>query len=807
MRLILILLFFISSFLAKSQILLTGKVINERTKEPLAFVNIVVKNTNTGTASDIDGHFQLTLPASATELIVSYVGYASRIIPIPINNKRLDIQLKESTTELREIVVIPGENPAFKIIRQTIKNKPNNDPENLSSFSYNSYNKLYSTLLNADSASVMSQGDTAKFNQYIRNNHLFAHESYTERKYKRPNLSKEVVLGNHLSGIKDPFITFVGTDLQPFSFYKDFILLFNTSYINPVSTGSFEKYHFILMDTIYHPSDSVFVISFEPLPGKVFEALRGQLYISSDGYAIEHVMAQPADDKVLVENIIQQKYEKIDGHWFPVQQNSELRFKQFNIGNLKLKYVSHTYISNIKIGVELDEKDFGIVNVELSPQANKQDENFWRDRRQGTFDVKEKNTFHNLDSVGENLKTLQAAFKILEGFFVGRYKAGKFYLPTEYLLQFNRYEGARIGLGIQTGEQISKRFNIEVFGGYGINDQALKYGGAIQLNLHNRSEAYLKLSYRQDLSEPGKPNFIKSAVATRTQESLRNFMASRMDNIEQYKAEFGVRPFQFSQLIIFVQHQKRNPTYHYTYLGDQDIRWRNSFTIVEAGLQWRFAFKEQYLQIGQSKIVTKMSYPQLNFSLSKSFTGLSDSPYDFTRLEMRFDHQFLTKPLGKTTFQLASGYLSGSAPYPYLYNGKGSRFNESLFNNLVILNSFQTMGIYEFLSDRYAYLFINQNVGRITGNKSKRFRPELSILHNMGIGSLKRNGLHQGIAFKTMEKGYLESGLMLSNLIRFSYLNLIYLGFGAGGFYRYGNYALQKPSDNLAMKLIITLSF
>ena len=58
-----------------------------------------------------------------------------------------------------------------------------------------------------------------------------------------------------------------------------------------------------------------------------------------------------------------------------------------------------------------------------------------------------------------------------------------------------------------------------------------------------------------------------------------------------------------------------------------------------------------------------------------------------------------------------------------------------------------------------------------------------------------------------MEKGYFESGLLLSNLFRFKYVNMIYYGLGVGAFYRYGNYALPTTSDNLAFKLIISVSF
>ncbi|HEY8937573.1 MAG TPA: DUF5686 family protein [Cyclobacteriaceae bacterium] len=799
--------FFFLTLQATAQVRVKGKVINESTREPLAFANIVIKNTNTGTTTDIDGHFELTAPLNNSILIISSIGFETKTITLNNNSPSLLIKLKEKATQLNEIVIRPNDNPAFRIIRTATKNKPLHDPDNISSFTYNSYNKLYSTLLNPDTTEIKPEDDSAKFKQYIRTHHLFMHESYTERKYVKPDLSKEVVLGNHLSGIKDPFFAFLATDLQPLSFYKDFIHLFDKDYLSPLSPSSTTKYDFTLQDTLYQYPDSIYVISFEPLPGRVFEGLKGQLYISTDGYAIQSVHAQPADDKVLVESLIQQKYEKVNGHWFPVQLNSELRFKEFMMRGLKLKYVSHSYITNIKIDDNtIDKKEFGLANIEFAPLANRRDSIFWNRSRIGEFDKKEAGTFRVLDSVGEKLPVFQAAFKAIEGLFVGRFRAGKFYIPIDQLIQFNQYESARLGFGLQTGEKLSQRFMLEGYGAYGIQDKAFKYGGGFQINLSKRKEAYIKISYKQDINEPGKADFIKSAVATRTQESLRNWMASRMDSIEQYRVEFTERPFHFSQLSLFAQQQKRNPAYTYSFTTEENII-RSRFTVFEAGLQWRFAPKERYVKIGQSEVVTSMTYPQINFALTRSFAGTLGGEYTFTKVEARVDHQFITRGLGKTTFQLALGNMDGAVPYPFLFNGKGSKFDQSFLNNLLVNNYFQTMGLYEFSADRYAYLFINQYIGRITGNKSKYIRPELAFVHNMGVGNLRNKKLHHDIEFKTMEKGYFESGLIVTNLIRFNYLDLLYFGLGAGGFYRYGNYSLPSANDNLVAKLVVTLSF
>jgi hypothetical protein len=77
----------------------------------------------------------------------------------------------------------------------------------------------------------------------------------------------------------------------------------------------------------------------------------------------------------------------------------------------------------------------------------------------------------------------------------------------------------------------------------------------------------------------------------------------------------------------------------------------------------------------------------------------------------------------------------------------------------------------------------------------------LHLVTNVGWGKLPQASMHQNIVFKTMEKGYYESGLLLHRIIN---TNLMGLGFGV--YYRYGPYQFEKTSNNIAYKLAISLS-
>lgn len=69
-------------------------------------VNVIIKGTNTGTLTDSDGNFQITVKANDT-LMFSYLGYKSQ--EVPINNRNtINIKLQEDTTTLSEVIVNAG---------------------------------------------------------------------------------------------------------------------------------------------------------------------------------------------------------------------------------------------------------------------------------------------------------------------------------------------------------------------------------------------------------------------------------------------------------------------------------------------------------------------------------------------------------------------------------------------------------------------------------------------------------------------------------------------------------------------------
>ena len=86
-------------------ITITGTVTGADDGLSLPGVSIVVKGTTTGTASDIDGNFSLTVPEDAI-LVFSFVGYVSQEIPVG-NQTTLNVAMEPDVLGIEEVVMIP----------------------------------------------------------------------------------------------------------------------------------------------------------------------------------------------------------------------------------------------------------------------------------------------------------------------------------------------------------------------------------------------------------------------------------------------------------------------------------------------------------------------------------------------------------------------------------------------------------------------------------------------------------------------------------------------------------------------------
>ena len=95
----------VSASVLQSQTIKTqGQVVDEQ-GEPLIGVNVMVKGSRIGAVTDLDGKFQLEVPANAT-LVISYVGYKSREVAVRSRAILDAVQLSPDNHVLDQVVVV-----------------------------------------------------------------------------------------------------------------------------------------------------------------------------------------------------------------------------------------------------------------------------------------------------------------------------------------------------------------------------------------------------------------------------------------------------------------------------------------------------------------------------------------------------------------------------------------------------------------------------------------------------------------------------------------------------------------------------
>ena len=792
-----------------AQIVVEGVVKDKSNKEPLAFVNIISETGKSGVVTDIDGKFSIKLSTEECCLHLSYIGYESYTYPIDYNKNAQKIYLTQRPYQLEEVEIFPGVNPAHRIIKNVVTHRNENDPEKLDAFTYTSYDKMVVTidadsLLLADTALLDSS--TRQLRKFFEKSDLFLMETVTERKYMSPDLNQENVLATRVSGFKDPLIAFMISQIQSTSFYDELIQIAGKKYVNPISRGSTNKYFFLIEDTIYSKTgDSIFIISFRPNSRTNFEGLAGFLYINSYKWAVQNVKAQPPDDSTGIVIKIQQAYDLIDDHWFPVQLNTDIIFTNFKASAgqgeaYTLIGKGRSYIRDIDLDADLKKRDFGYHEVEVEEGAAKKKEEFWQAYRTDSLTERELETYRLIDSIGKEVN-LDRMATIAQTVFSGKIPIGFIDIDLNQIAHYNGQEGFYLGLGIHTNDRISKKIKFGGFWGYGFKDKRAKYGGDISMMVHKRSESVIRIDGYYKAITSGSVVFFDDKLQAWSPDNFYQFFANRLNYTigGELAYSFRLKPMRDFKWNVGLEIQEKQAYSDY-YFARSDIdngTPQNTFHFTNLQIGFRFAFREKVVETTKGQVSFGSKYPVVWFNYTQGISGLFNGSYDYTRFDLRVKGAKHFKYIGDFTFTLMAGIVIGEIPVSNLYFEPGAYHTFTIFAP----NSFGTMLVNEFLSDRYISLFLTHNFGNF-GLEYKWFHPEFLVVTNLSIGDLKNKDPHYNITYKTLNLGYYESGFIIRKLLDFNLIDL-----GAGILYRYGPNGFDEVPSNFAYKFSIFYGF
>jgi hypothetical protein len=807
-----------------AQNMLNGQVIDKETHRPLPFVNIVYSSKyNLGTTTDIDGRFTINSKVKVDKLSFFYMGYRdSSLSTSNLETNKLIIKLEPEAYVINDVLVYAKENPAHRIIKQAIKNRKKNKPEALKSFKYDTYNKMFFTFdlmfyKNGDTLTseeyqyneTLNKNDSniLEINKFKDNQHLFLMESVSQKKYKKLGKVKETVLASRVSGLENPAFALLGTQFQSFTIYSDYISIMEKTYLSPLSKNSTSKYLFIIQDTIINTNnDTTYTLSYRPRKNKNFEGLAGIIQINTNQFAIENFTTKPIDHSTY-EVVIRQKYEYIENKaWFPIQLDADITFKNIlsidtqtsssteesEPDNAFIYGKAKTYIKNIELNPEVRNREFSHIAVDYDEEANHKDSLFWAEYRVDTISQQEQNTYRTIDSLGQELN-FDKNLKLLSDLTKGRLSLGPVSLQLNQVMSFNVAEGFRLGAGLSTNEKISKHASVGAYFAHGFTDQKWKYGGNLKINLRDHYDSRFELHYKNDVAEVGGFNFLE-ANATFSPETYRDYLIKNVVYEESALASLELRFIYYLKAKLYAKYSKVDTkALNYEFAkGNNNYNW---FEIPEVGLQLRYAYHEHYIRTPMGIQALKTNFPVLFLNINKGL-AIGDNTLDYTQVWAKIEKRFKIRNAGTTSLSLQGGYAWGDVPYHKLFNGRGSYYPFSI----VALNSFGTMRLNEFANDQFVFLFYRHNFGQLL-IKNEWMQPEFSVIHHMGWGTLNSTNQHLGIALNSMDKGYIESGLVIDNILKYSIFK-----YGFGVYYRYGPYAFADVMDNFGFKLSLKMT-
>lgn len=769
--------------------------------EAMPFVKVIPNNGKPG-FTDIDGRF--IVPLEATEIQLRFMGYKDSLYIL--NALQSDTIFMWSTVQnVSEVTVVAGENPAHRIMDLVIKNRKQNHPLANDAFTYKSYSKF---IFDADDGlkdrlvNAPEDDSTLTALQFLNKQHLFMLESATERKFIPPAKDREDIIAYKISGLTLPIFSTFAQSLQAFNFYDNEFELLTNKYINPIAEGGTDRYLFILQDTTVVGNDTTFTISYRPRINKNFKGLEGTMYVNTNGYAIEKVIASPYSRDTTESTFkakIVQEYEFIDGKkWFPTNLSTQVELKGLSLSS-NGGYVTgkgNTYIKDIVINPDdLKKRGFGNIAIATDEKAGIVKDEVWDEYRNNSLTEKEERTYHVVDSISKEAN-FDKKLTALMALATGKIRLNKINLLLDRIVDYNIYEGVRLGAGLETSELLMKKITLGGYFGWATRDKEWKYGGYSIFDISKRNGFQISLKYQQDLLHRGGNEFTKKGFNLGNTEAYARLYRTFMERQRLAEIKIAYEPLGNLKLYLSGNYQRVEFTKGYNYFPvDTAYFWGSKVDLAETSLEIQWNIRERILLLGDIRMTEPSKYPKLSFKFTKGWKGIAQSQMDYVRLHFKITQEINSLRFGEFNWTLLASQSFGDVPLFLKQNAVGTRQDW----NISTANTFETAFPGEFYHDRQASLFLRYGFPTIK-TKAKWNEPQFIIHHGIGYGDFKNRAEHTQI-FGSMDKGLYEAGLILNGMLK---VNIISIGVGA--FYRYGYYANVNEVKNIVPKISVKIT-
>ena len=734
LRFIIIFLVSLQSF---SQI--KGTITNAK-DSTLAFVNIYIEGTYIGTTSNNEGKYELNISEKKSYTIVfKYLGYKTlkKQITITAFPYNLDAVLSEENINLNEVVINAKENPANRIIKNTIA-KRKHFLEKINAFKADFYSRGLIRIKDAPKK-IMGQelGDLGGGLDSTRSGIIYLSETISKIEYQSPDKLKEKIIASKVSGDDNGFSFNNASDVD-YNFYNNTVELGN-QIVSPIADFAFNYYRYKLEGVFYDDRGNL-INKIKVIPRRKNDRIfSGSIYIVEDQWAIYAleltITGQQAQIPVADYITLKQTFSNSenDTFWVLISQSIDFKYGIFGIkgdGRFTAVY------SNYNFTPKFTKRTFNKEVLSFADEANKKDSIYWNNIRPVPLTIEESNDYVKKDSIQiirksktylDSIDAVSNKFKIMD--VVSGYNYANSYQHYNLGLSspiasasFNTVQGWNGNLGLhyrKNYDEFKRYFRASANLNYGIDDKRLRATASITYKFNNVSRPFLTLSGGVTTSQfnSGQPiSKLVNTVSTLFFED--NYMKLYDKNYAQISfSEEIINGFRFYSTLSY---EKRSPlfnTTNQTFINDDNDTYTsnnplddtafgiapfNTHNIFKLNVSTRINFGQHYLSYPDSKFnITNSKYPTLFLGYEKGF-GASISSYNFDQIKARLTQSFNIGNKGYFQYNLRAGTFFNADNIAFMdfqhFNGNQTHVSRGNY-----LNAFNNLPYYS-LSTNKSYM-------------------------------------------------------------------------------------------------------
>jgi hypothetical protein len=779
--------------------IITGKIRDQHSAEPVPFASIQFKRSGIGRQADSSGGFALRWPGDPGDTLeITSVGYQDYFLPLNAaaftgDSLRLMVNMVPGKFTA-EVVIRKKVNRGLLMWKRIVAHKPMNDRYRFRNFSYELYNKLELDLKNINEEKL-SRMKLMKPFSFILNNidtsggvrflPAYLTESISNYYYqKNPLKRREVFQAVKTIGVDNESIAkLTGGMDQNVNIYNNFIPVFDKEFISPISDNGDSYYNYKIADTQYVGGKRLIHFLFVPKrPGT--NTFEGDCWVHDTSFAIQKMnlrLGKEANVNFVNRLSLIQEYQLInDSTWFLSKDKFVVDINP--IGKSSIAFIGRkttTYrnvvVNDSSVIAELS-KNKKLEETILPADASAKTEEYWSLSRHEDLSKTETGIYKMIDTLLRSPVFIRYT-KWINFIGTGYMRVGNYLIgPWQNWITSNSVEGLRLRFDLGTNSKFSKKVIFHGYGAYGFGDRKWKGEADAMYLISKDPRLYVYGEYVNDFDR-GQAYFdeISSdnifALAIRKHNVPIKYLRLRQERFELFKewhSGFSV--------LLSSQHKQYDPVknlpskdYFYTANGE-------ALNTFETSVRLRFAYLEKFLENTFYRSSLGSPYPIIEVNYTRGIPGVWKSSYHYDKLSASISNYQKIPPLGNISFNLFAGRTFGTLPYLFLDVAPG---NEIYYYNKY---AFNMMNRFEFIHDKYAGMNVEHNFGNglfryIPLTRKLKFRQFWTAKALWGSLSNKNYELNtaSGLNFQSLNgKTYLELGTGVDNIFKVFRLDFIW---------------------------------